>query len=58
MKALTWKAVLATLNPSPVFEAVATFSEELTMTCKGRDRNKFTPDERDEHVTTTSANTR
>jgi hypothetical protein len=30
MKALTWKAVFASLNPSPVFEVVATLAEELT----------------------------
>lgn len=31
MKALTWKAVFATLNPSPIFEVVATFGEGLAM---------------------------
>jgi len=29
MKTLTWKSMLATLNPSPLFEAVAAFAEEL-----------------------------
>jgi hypothetical protein len=29
MKTLTWKSMLATLNPSPIFEAVAAFAEEL-----------------------------
>jgi hypothetical protein len=28
MKTLTWKTILATLNPSPLFEAVAAFAEE------------------------------
>jgi hypothetical protein len=41
MKALTWKAVFASLNPSPVFEAVAAFAEELAMnsdeSCSERD---------------------
>jgi hypothetical protein len=32
MKALTWKAVLAALNPSPVFAAIAMFAAELAMT--------------------------
>jgi hypothetical protein len=31
MKALTWKAVFASMNPSPVFEAVAMFGEALAM---------------------------
>ena len=31
MKALTWKNLFATLNPSPVFEAVAIFAEGLAM---------------------------
>lgn len=31
MKALTWKAMFATWNPSPVFEAVAIFAEGLAM---------------------------
>jgi carboxymethylenebutenolidase len=39
MKAPTLKAALATLNPSPVFEAVARFAEELAMNRSGRDRN-------------------
>ena len=29
MKTLTWKWVLAALNPSPLFEAVAAFAEGL-----------------------------
>ena len=29
MKTLTWKSMLAALNPSPLFEAVAAFAEEL-----------------------------
>ena len=32
MRTLTWKSVLATLNPSPIFEAVAAFAEELATT--------------------------
>jgi hypothetical protein len=28
MKTLTWKTILAALNPSPLFEAVAAFAEE------------------------------
>ena len=28
MKILTWKTILAALNPSPLFEAVAAFAEE------------------------------
>jgi hypothetical protein len=31
MKALTWKAVFASLNPSPVFEVVAIVAEGLAM---------------------------
>jgi hypothetical protein len=31
MKALTWKAVFASMNPSPVFEAVAMFGEALAI---------------------------
>jgi hypothetical protein len=31
MKALTWKAVSATLNPSPVFEVIAMFAEGLAI---------------------------
>jgi hypothetical protein len=31
MKALTWKAVFASLNPSPVFEVVAVWAEGLAM---------------------------
>ena len=31
MSALTWKAVFASLNPSPVFEVVAAFAEGLAM---------------------------
>jgi hypothetical protein len=31
MKPLTWKAVFAAWNPSPVFEAVAMFAEGLAM---------------------------
>jgi hypothetical protein len=40
MKALTWKAVFATLNPSPVFEVVAIFGEELAINGNGLDPNK------------------
>ena len=29
MKAPAWKAMLAALNPSPVFQAVAIFAEEM-----------------------------
>jgi hypothetical protein len=31
MKALAWKAVFASLNPSPVFEVVAIVAEGLAM---------------------------
>jgi hypothetical protein len=31
MKALTWKAVFASMNPSPIFEAVAMFAEALAI---------------------------
>ena len=31
MNALTWKAVFASLNPSPVFEAIAMFGEALAI---------------------------
>jgi hypothetical protein len=31
MKDLTWKAVFASLNPSPVFEVVAIVAEGLAM---------------------------
>ena len=31
MKALTWKAVFASMNPSPIFEAVAMFGEALAI---------------------------
>lgn len=31
MKALTWKALFASMNPSPVFEAVAMFGEALAI---------------------------
>jgi hypothetical protein len=31
MKALTWKAVFASMNPSPLFEAVAMFGEGLAL---------------------------
>ena len=31
MRALTWKAVFASMNPSPVFEAVAMLGEELAI---------------------------
>ena len=41
MKALMWKAVLATLNPSPVFEAVATFAEEFVINGNDLAENKF-----------------
>jgi hypothetical protein len=29
VKTLTWKSMLAALNPSPLFEAIAAFAEEL-----------------------------
>ena len=29
MNTLTWKSIIAALNPSPLFEAVAAFAEEL-----------------------------
>jgi hypothetical protein len=56
MKALKWKAALATLNPSPVFEAVGRFAEELAMNRHGLDRNKSALNEREKHVTATSIN--
>ena len=31
MKALTWKAMFASMNPSPVFEVVAMFGERLAI---------------------------
>ncbi len=31
MKSLTWKSIFASMNPSPVFEAVAMFGEGLAM---------------------------
>ena len=31
MKALTWKALFASMNPSPVFEGVAMFAEGLAI---------------------------
>lgn len=31
MKALTWKEVFASLNPSPIFEAVAMLAEDLAI---------------------------
>jgi hypothetical protein len=31
MKALTWKEVFASTNPSPVFEALAMFAEDLAI---------------------------
>jgi hypothetical protein len=31
MKAVMWKAIFASLNPSPVFESVAMFAEALTI---------------------------
>jgi hypothetical protein len=31
MKGLAWKVAFATLNPSPIFEAVAMFAETLPM---------------------------
>jgi hypothetical protein len=31
MKALTWKEVFASMNPSPVFEALAIFAEDLAI---------------------------
>jgi hypothetical protein len=46
MKALTWKAMLATLNPSHVFAALAGFAEELAMNGNGRHRNKSALTER------------
>lgn len=36
MKALMWKDVFASLNPSPVFEVVATLAEELAIKDGGR----------------------
>jgi hypothetical protein len=56
MKALMWKAVFATMNPSPGFEAVAMFGEELAINGNGLDRNKSALTKRDEHVTATSVN--
>ena len=41
MKALMWKAVFATLNPSPVFEAVAIFGEELAINGNGLPPNEI-----------------
>jgi hypothetical protein len=35
MKILTWKEVLTTLNPSPIFGAVANFAEVLAMNGDG-----------------------
>jgi hypothetical protein len=40
MKVLTWKAVLTTLNPSPIFTAVASFAEMLAMNGDGFDPKK------------------
>ena len=40
MKALIWKAVFAALNPSPAFEAVAMFAEELVMSGNDLDRDE------------------
>jgi hypothetical protein len=40
MKAPIWKAVFAVLNPSPAFEAVAMFAEELVISSNGLDRNE------------------
>jgi hypothetical protein len=31
MKALTWKALFASMNPSPVFEGVAMFAEGMAI---------------------------
>ena len=31
MKALTWKEVFASMNPSPVFEALAMLAEDLAI---------------------------
>jgi hypothetical protein len=35
MKVVTWKAVFAGMNPSPVFEAIADFVDAMS---NGRDR--------------------
>jgi hypothetical protein len=56
MKALTWKAMLASLNPSPVFEALAGIAEELAMNGNGLDRNKSALTGREEYVPATSTN--
>jgi len=38
MKFLTWKVLLSTLNPSPIFVAVANFAEVLAMDSIQRSR--------------------
>jgi len=58
MKALTWKSMLAALNPSPLFEAVAAFAEERATRDKRPDRNKFSVMRRNNCVTTCNANDR
>ena len=57
MRTLTWKAVIKTLNPSPVFEAVAMFAEELATNDSrfGQNKSAITR-RRDDHVTEISSN--
>jgi hypothetical protein len=51
MRTPTWKAVIRTLNPSPVFEAVAMFAEELATNDSRLGQNKSAIAKRDDHVT-------
>jgi hypothetical protein len=58
METRTLKTVFAALNPSPLFEALAIFGEELTISAKRPDRNKSAATKRTDYVTATNTNSR
>jgi hypothetical protein len=58
MKALTKKAVIATLNLSPVFEAVALLAEELAANDNAPDQNEAALIGRKHNVTAARAKAR
>lgn len=51
MKSLTWKSIFATLNPSPLLEAIAAFAEELSTSDRRPARNNSALVRKNNHVT-------
>jgi hypothetical protein len=58
METHTLKTVFATLNPSPLFEALAIFGEELAISAKRPDRKKSALIQRTDYVPSTDTNSR